>query len=53
MLNHVWEGRKAAFGEDHPMTHRSLRELAAIKKRRGCFGEAEGIYYNQAQTKIL
>eukprot|EP00440_Ansanella_granifera_P020094 gb/GFBE01021831.1/.p1 GENE.gb/GFBE01021831.1/~~gb/GFBE01021831.1/.p1 ORF type:complete len:200 (+),score=27.65 gb/GFBE01021831.1/:1-600(+) len=31
----AWEGRKAKLGEDHTLTHQSLRELAEARRRRG------------------
>lgn len=35
-LTLAWEGRKATLGENHPLTQRSLRELADVQKRCGC-----------------
>lgn len=36
----AWEGRKATLGETHPLTQRSLRELAEVQKRCGLQGAA-------------
>lgn len=48
LFTQAWQGRKAKFGENHPMTHRSLRDLAEIKKRLGMKEEAADLLHSQA-----
>jgi len=46
VLRLAWEGRRAKLGEDHPLTHNSLRDLAEALRQRGESSTAQDLLWD-------